>query len=312
VLTAHFSRSRAYRHHWPIVTPWLCICAGVFSAVVFLTAPTMADVGPAGEWVATGPPALPQGSGAFGSLVTLPDGSALLVGKLVQRYIPSTGSWTSAGTLLGNGGVATVLANGKVLVTGLSPAEVYDPTTQTSALTGAMVIPRTGHQATLLASGDVLVSGGADMNHQLVGAAEIYGAGSGTWAVTGTVNNSRQRHTAILLTTGRVLAVGGSGVQGNLTSAELYDPTAGLWAFTSSNSVGGAASTLLASGRALVVGSQFPSASQLFDSASATWSPILMIPTSLTATVDAESIVTLNDGRALLVFSSFSVGAGPL
>ena len=103
-----------------------------------------------------------------------------LIGHLVQQYNPSTGAWAPAGWLVGPGGVVTVLSSGKVLVTGLSPAEVYDPATQTSTLTGAMIIPRTGYQATLLPSGDVLVSGGADSNGQLVGPAEIYHPGSGS------------------------------------------------------------------------------------------------------------------------------------
>jgi hypothetical protein len=157
-------------------------------------APAAADVGPEGEWVLTGPPASP-----VGTLVTLPDGTALLIGPLVQQYNPSTGTWAPAGSLLGPVGVATVLSSGKVLVTGLSPAEVYDPATQTSTLTGAMVIPRFGHQASLLPSGDVLVSGGADANGQPVGPAEVYHPGSGAWSFTGSMNNPRMGHTAILL-----------------------------------------------------------------------------------------------------------------
>jgi hypothetical protein len=257
------------RHPWHGLSPlgWLI---GLAVALVLTAAPAGQargdDVGPEGEWVNTGPPAKPQQGNTLGTLVTLPDGTALLVGPQVQRYHPDTGAWTPAGSLLGSGGLPTVLADGKVLVTG-SSAEVYDPATQTSTLTGAMIIPRTNHQATVLPSGDVLVSGGADANQQLVGPAEIYHSASGTWSLTGTMNDPRRGHTAILLPTGKVLAAGGSGPQSNLTSAELYDPTTGLWTFTSPNSVGGAAGTLLADGKALVVGSESLNlASQLFDS----------------------------------------------
>jgi hypothetical protein len=95
------------------------------------------------------------------------------------------------GSLLGDGGVPTLVDSylQKVLVTGLSPAEVYNRNTGVSTLTGAMIIPRTGHQATPLPSGDVLVSGGMDANHQLVGSAELYHPGDGTWTLTGAMNS---------------------------------------------------------------------------------------------------------------------------
>jgi len=217
--------------------PSVACCIGVFAAVVLITglaAPTWADVGPAGEWVDTGPTAPPTGNNPnFGTLVTLPGGSALLVGNPIQRYTPSTGSWALAGVLLGNGGVVTVLSNGKVLVTGLSPAEVYDPATQTSTVTGAMVTPRSGHQATLLSSGDVLVSGGADAQGKLIAPTERYRSYTGTWTITGTMNNPRTRHTGLLLLTGKVLVAGGVATSASLTSAELYDPLTGRWTFTS-------------------------------------------------------------------------------
>src|SRR5262245_38664322 len=113
-MSARRLRSRSSRCYRRLsIARWV----GAYMAVVLtagLAAPTLADVGPAGESVGTGPPAAPPGSGAFGTLVTLPDGTALLVGTLVQRYIPSTGSWAPAGALLGDGGVPTVLSNGKV------------------------------------------------------------------------------------------------------------------------------------------------------------------------------------------------------
>ena len=66
------------------------------------------------------------------------------------------------------GHTATVLPNGKLLVTGgrnntgvvASSAEFYDPVSGTWTLTNSMTSARAGHAGVLLANGQVLVSGG--------------------------------------------------------------------------------------------------------------------------------------------------------
>jgi len=281
-----------------------------------------ADIGMEGEWVLTGSPAVPAGTfesifalrDAFGTLVTLHDGTARLIGKPVQQYLPDTGRWTPAGSLVGNGGVVTLLPSGTVLVTGLSAAEVYDPATGVSMLTEPMTIPRTGHQATLLSSGDVLVSGGTDLNGLFVGPAELYRPSTGTWTLTGAMNNARSGHTAILLPTGKILAAGGAGTGGRFTSAELYDAASGKWVFTNPNAVGGSVSTLLPGGQALVVGvdGSFPRpTSQLYDFSTGSWSASAVVPTGLdpgfTVSVGPATLGTMNAGRVLLV-SVYSTG----
>src|SRR5262245_32254512 len=103
---------------------------GLFAAILFTAAlaQTVAAAGPEGEWVLTGPPAAPTVSILdLGTLVNLPSGAALLTGTSVQRYDTATGAWVPAGSLIGTGGVPTVLGNGKILISGLSPAELYDP-----------------------------------------------------------------------------------------------------------------------------------------------------------------------------------------
>ncbi|HXJ80821.1 MAG TPA: FG-GAP-like repeat-containing protein [Candidatus Methylomirabilis sp.] len=279
-----------------------------------LGARTVEAFGPEGEWVQTGPPALPTASnaGTIGTLVKLADGRVFQIGPQVRRYDPTTGIWQAAGALLGNGGVATVLMNGTILVTGLSAAEVYDPAAQKSTLTGAMLTPRTGHQATLLPTGDVLVSGGLNSSSTaLVGAAEVYQATTGTWSAGGIMNNPRRGHTAILLPTGKVLAAGGSTLSALLTSAELYDSTMGTWTLTNSNVVGGAAGALLANGTALVVGTMVVSgslttASQTFDPSTGMWAAAALA--SGLGPAQPSALARLNDGRFLLIASAL---AGP-
>jgi hypothetical protein len=94
--------------------------------------------------------------------------------RSAELYDPATGQWTVTGAMSqGRGGhTATRLASGQVLVAGgsrdaswtfpLVSAELYDPTSQTWAPTGALGTARVLHTATLLPSGDVLVAGGFD------------------------------------------------------------------------------------------------------------------------------------------------------
>ncbi len=62
---------------------------------------------------------------------------------------------------------ATLLASGKVLISGGDPnepprtaAELYDPDAGSFGAAGSMTTPRATHTATLLASGQVLIVGG--------------------------------------------------------------------------------------------------------------------------------------------------------
>ena len=135
---------------------------------------------------------------------------------------------------------ATLLADGKVLVTGgfgtssgdqLASAELYDPATGTWTFTGTLNTARAIHTATLLPDGRVLVAGGFNDNIHLA-SAELYDPASGTWTVTHRLNQGRYLHTATLLPSGEVLVAGGISDVHSLASAEVYDPVTGTWTLT--------------------------------------------------------------------------------
>jgi WD40 repeat protein len=133
---------------------------------------------------------------------------------------------------------ATLLGNGKVLITGGhdASAELYDPTPGTfAATTGSMSVGRSSHTATLLASGKVLIAGGSNSTGALA-TAELYDPNAGTFTATGSMAAGRTSHTATLLANGKVLIAGGSNSTGApLATTELYDPAKGN--FTAANSM---------------------------------------------------------------------------
>src|SRR5439155_24747630 len=89
--------------------------------------------------------------------------------------------------------VATLLNNGKILVTGgvdssgnaTASAELYDPNTAIWTATASMTTSRVAHTATLLLSGKVLVVGG--QNTTTTSSAELYDPGTGLWTPTGSM-----------------------------------------------------------------------------------------------------------------------------
>lgn len=116
--------------------------------------------------------------------VALSDGRVLVIGggggargdstlATVEIFAARQGSWEQASALTGarRGATATLLQDGRVLVTGgelvqggsrrsLDTAEVFDPDADEWAPAGTMSCPRSEHAAVLLPDGDVLVVAG--------------------------------------------------------------------------------------------------------------------------------------------------------
>ncbi len=169
------------------------------------------------------------------------------------------------------GHTATLLSNGKVLITGgdssnniakyHNSAELYDPASGTFSYTGSMSTGRSAHTATLLANGKVLITGGMDqyLTDHTLDSAEIYDPETGTFIPTEKMTTKRQWHQAVLLNDGRVLIAGGFDSQAPTTylnSSEIYDPATGLFTPTGSMNVPRIwfAMTALSDGRVLVAG----------------------------------------------------------
>jgi hypothetical protein len=205
---------------------------------------------------------------------------------------------------------ATLLADGRVLITGgrpgdinspsLASAEIYDPKAGTFTATGSMTTPRSFHTATLLSDGRVLIAGGEDASNPPndLASAELFDLKAGTFSPTGSMGKPRSGQSATLLKDGRVLLIDDFG-----TSADLYDPKTGVFTPTGpmSRSRHSYTATLLSDGRVLITGGDDENfnpmrSAELYDPGSGTF----MSTGSMTTPRDAHSATLLKDGRVLI------------
>jgi hypothetical protein len=178
-------------------------------------------------------------------LVTGGDGLSAAPLTSAELYDPAAGSFGDTGPMLAarQSHTAELLPGGKVLLIGgqggpgggtvLDTTELYDPTSETFAISGLMTTPRLFHTSTVLTSGKVLVTGGL---FQSTGgappraSAELFDPATGTFTATGAMHQARYWHAATLLTDGQVLITGGYGLTGvALDTAELFDPANGTF-----------------------------------------------------------------------------------
>jgi N-acetylneuraminic acid mutarotase len=204
-----------------------------------------------------------------------------------------------------NTNTATLLTDGRVLVAGHSPAEVYNPATNRWTTTGALVHPRYVHTATRIMGGRVLVAGGWN-DVVAFGEAEVYDPSTNSWSAAASMVEARWAHTATLLPGSRVLVAGGqrliSGGTQTLASTEVYDVSSDTWSAS-----GGMATprrehtaTRLPDGRVLVTGGRNGggtlASAEVFDPVTETWSPA----GNMAAARSGHVVALLADGRVLV------------
>jgi Bacterial Ig-like domain (group 3)/Kelch motif/Beta-propeller repeat/YDG domain/Galactose oxidase, central domain len=241
---------------------------------------------------------------------SLPGGQTVNQAPLTITAGPSPFTSTASMATARVAQTATLLGNGKVLVTGgtdgdntyFSSAELYDPASDTWSPAASMTTARASHTATLLENGDVLVAGGGNGNP--LSSAGLYDPISNTWSSAGSMAAARYDQTATLLGDGKVLVTGGVGVGGVfLSSVELYDPTSNTWSSAASMSSArvGQTATLLENGQVLVTGGAGVdnvslSSAELYDPASNTWSSA----SSMTTARGSQTATLLGNGHVLV------------
>ncbi len=226
-------------------------------------------------------------------------------GASPRASFTATGSMTFAR----EGQTATLLGDGRVLITGgknasgeLATTEIFDPATGAFSPTGSMEIARIGQTATRLNDGRVLITGGKNTSGDLA-TAETFDPARGMFAPTGTMANARVGHTATLLNDGRVLVAGGG-----TATAELFDSKTGQ--FTPAGDMVASriyhAATLLLKGEVLIAGGTDSSGTalgELFDPATTSFTP--------TATGGTQALnlaaTLLQDGRVFLAGGEVTV-----
>ena len=151
-----------------------------------------------------------------------------------ELFDPATGRWASTGDLTApHAGPlsAITLPDGRVLITGgftadTQSSETYDPRTGTWTSAGRMPVGLIDEQSgILLADGTVLVAGGQPS------AAARFAPVTGSWTATGPLVETYTDLLALnQLPDGKVLLVAGGGSKGGATAtAQLFDPSAGVW-----------------------------------------------------------------------------------
>ena len=144
-----------------------------------------------------------------------------LAGPYADTGAPSISPTYGAGSSGLVDAPATLLPDGRVLISSESAAELYDPITNAFSLTASMIgapgyTPTAigGRTATLLLNGKVLLTGGAPVSFDTSGlggfsASELYDSRAGTFTATGNMTTGRFSHAAALLPDGTVLITGG-------------------------------------------------------------------------------------------------------
>lgn len=284
-----------------------------------------ADIwGPEGDLVRLAPP---RAARVNPTVTLLLDGRVLVVGGYGGQYMyassaiasaevwdPRTEAFTPTGSMSSArvGHAATLLADGRVLVTGGSgptgtsrAAEVWDPDTGQFTPAGAMGIARGGHASVLLPDGDVLVAGGGVEAGVEAGLVEVWSSSTQRFRDL-TVYLDRPSHvSATRLLDGGILAAGLFKVpyEGGFGGVEVLQSAFSREPSQLAKSREGHAATLLPNGDVLITGGRDISSQEPLDSAER-WGALtgtFRAAPALAAAVAGHDAILLPDGRVLIV-----------
>lgn len=241
-----------------------------------------------------------------GRTITLLPGGGGIYNYLnsAEIYTPATNTWTTVAPMTLARGMhrATLLTNGKVLVTGGYPAgnstEIYDPAANTWTAAAPMIYSRYSHAAVRLADGKVLVAATQLGSMQ----AEAYDPATNSWSIAGSPGLGGYVNQAFLLPDGRVLAFDGIPF--------LYTPSTNSWVQGAwmPVAVSNFGVNLLKDGRLMVTGGLqggMVSTVQVYDPVADAWT----LDASMGKVRASHVAVTLADGR-VVVAGGFSVEPG--
>jgi hypothetical protein len=191
----------------------------------------------ANTWTPTAPMTV-SGFRARHTAVKLADGRVLVAGgttgsggtNSAEIYNPLSSSWTAItpmNTFRYEGHQASLLPDGRVLVTGaspgpfVSPAEIYNPLLGTWT-TVNVSIPRAFHTSTALPDGRILIAGGIDTGLPW-DTYEIFDGTTNSFSALDTMVMSQSHHTATPTPGGRVLIAGGqTGFFVETTATQIF------------------------------------------------------------------------------------------
>jgi uncharacterized protein (TIGR03437 family) len=209
-------------------------------------------------------------------------------------------------------------------------AEIYDPATGHWSATGSMGMPRLNHVAVRLPNGKVLVTGGdrGSPPRNRTNSAELYDLDTGVWSNTGNLITRRELQTATLLADGKVLVVGGSGPGNNfdaIASAEVYDPSTGIWSSAGTMSLARSAHTAMLStnGQVLVASGAagtstspvLPAGAEIYNPATGGWTPtgnLNVARLNHAATLLTSGKVLVVSGQSVTTSTEIFDGGGPI
>ncbi len=151
---------------------------------------------------------------------TLPGCGGFEEGQATELFDPEDAAFTPGPTMTSPraSGTATLLEDGRVLLTGgypgegqppTSSAEVFDPASDNFARVGSMTQARADQTATLLGDGSVLIAGGFDASGAALTTTEVFDPATGEFAPGLPLSAPRAAQSAVLI--GRdVVLIGGT------------------------------------------------------------------------------------------------------